>query len=504
MSSKLFKKGQKFKDWTLISYLGGGGNGEVWKCKNSKGEIGAIKLIKALKPKSYDRFLDEIKVIEDNSDVEGIIPIIDKNLPKKLDKTDIPFFVMPVASSAEAELKGKTIEEKIEAVIEIAKTLKTLHDKKISHRDIKLPNILVYNSRFCIADFGLVDFPNKKDVSHRNEVIGAKWTMAPEMKRESSSADSLKADVYSLSKTLWIILAENQKGFDGQYSTESIIELRKFYKSHYTSPIDKLLVASTDNDPEKRPSMGKFIEELEDWKLLNESFHEQNLEQWFEIQTKLFPTSFPKRVIWEDKEDIIQVLNLLGFYDSLNHLFFPEGGGLDLEGAKISNERDCIELDFGGLNYVVKPKRLIFESFGGDPEWNYFRLELDELSASGVYKNDDDKIPYDKNHDQEGVSEIYPGSYDKYDLVEHRYDYNEMGYEIPDTARQVYRYFRGSFVIFNKMSTYNMTSSTYDGRHDKMTTDEFREYIKDWMEKYNAGRPFLERMMNRHRKKRRK
>ena len=48
-----------------------------------------------------------------------------------------------------------------------------------------------------------------------------------------------------------------------------------------------------------------------------------------------------------------------------------------------------------------------------------------------------------------------------------------------------------------------MTSSTYDGRHDKMTTDEFREYIKDWMEKDNAGRPFLERMMKRHRKKRR-
>ena len=88
--------------------------GEVWKCENSKGEIGAIKLIKTLKSKSYDRFLDEIKVIEDNSDIEGIIPIIDKNLPKKLEKTDIPFFVMPVAISAEKELNGKTIEEKVE------------------------------------------------------------------------------------------------------------------------------------------------------------------------------------------------------------------------------------------------------------------------------------------------------------------------------------------------------------------------------------------------------
>lgn len=504
MSKKLFKKNQKFNDWTLVSYLGGGGNGEVWKCVNSKGEFGAIKLIKTLKQKSYNRFLDEISVIEANSDIEGIIPIIDKNLPKKLSKTDIPYFVMPVASNAERELNGKSIEKKVDAVIEIANTLKNLHDRKISHRDIKLPNILLFNSRFCIADFGLVDFPNKKDISHKNEVIGAKWTMAPEMKRESSSADSLKADVYSLAKTLWIILTENQKGFDGQYSTDSIIELRQFYNSHYTSPIDKLLTASTDNDPEKRPTMVQFINELEDWKLLNENFHEQNLEQWFEIQTKLFPTSFPKRVIWEENEDIIKVLNVIGSYDNLNHLFFPDGGGLDLEGAKKSYERDCIELDFGGLTDIVKPKRLIFESFGADPEWNYFRLELDELESSGVYKNEDEKIPYEKNHDRESVSEIYPGSYDKYDLVEHRYDYNEMGYEIPETARHVSRFFRGSFVIFNKRSTYNLTSSTYDGRHNKMTTDEFREYINEWMNEYNKGMPFMERMMRRHRLKRRK
>ena len=35
----------------------------------------------------------------------------------------------------------------------------------------------------------------------------------------------------------------------------------------------------------------------------------------------------------------------------------------------------------------------------------------------------------------------------------------------------------GDFVIFSKMSFYNHASSTYDGRHNQMTTDEFREYI---------------------------
>ncbi|MDE0472846.1 MAG: hypothetical protein OXH57_13005 [Ekhidna sp.] len=40
---ELIKKGQKFGEWTLLSFLGGGGNGEVWKCTNKKGEISAIK-----------------------------------------------------------------------------------------------------------------------------------------------------------------------------------------------------------------------------------------------------------------------------------------------------------------------------------------------------------------------------------------------------------------------------------------------------------------------------
>ncbi len=502
--NRFFEKGQKFNQWTLKTYLGGGGNGEVWKCTDKDANEGAIKLIKRINNKSYGRFLDEISVVDRNSDISGIIPIIDKNLPKKLNKFDIPYFVMPVAIDARQKLRGSTIEDKVDAVIEIAKTLNELHKRSISHRDIKLPNILFYNSRYCIADFGLVNFPNKKDISKNNEVIGAKWTMAPEMKRSSSSADSLKADTYSLAKTLWIILTENDKGFDGQYTTESIIELRNNFKSVYTKPIDDLLISSTDNDPLKRPTIGQFIENLEEWKFLNEDFGERNLAQWFEIQTKLFPTAFPTRVIWENNEDIIKVLNVLGSYDNLNHMFFPDGGGLDLENSKLSTERDCIELNFGGLIDIVKPKRLIFESFGFDPEWNYFRLELNELEPTGINKTREGEEPYGKLYDHEGVSEIHPGSYDKYEIVEHNYDYMEMGYEIPNTARQVSRWFRGAFVVFNKTSIYNQTSSTYDGRQNKMDTDEFRKYIQEWINHYKSStlKPsFMDKLRNKRRTK---
>lgn len=476
MNKTIFKQGQVFGQWKLRSYLGGGGNGEVWKCLNKNGVHGAIKLLKSVNAKSYARFLDETKIIEENSDIQGIIPILDKFLPNEL-KNNIPFFVMPVAQSVEKNLNGKSIEIKIDAILEICNTLRELHKRGISHRDLKPANLLIYGSRYSIADFGLVDYPDKKDISRQNEAIGAKWTIAPEMKRESHKADGQKADIYSLAKTLWIILTENPKGFDGQYTTSSFLEFRYFYKDKYTTPIDKLLSISTDNDPNLRPNIDEFISILEEWKKLNEDFHRRNQEQWFEIQCKLFPTSFPTRVIWEDINDIVNVLKVVCSYDNLNHMFFPDGGGSDLEDVRLSVENDCIELDFQSIK-VVKPKRLIFESFNFDPEWNYFRLELNELEPSGVYKTEDVDGAYKTNPIQEFLSELYPGKYDKYEIVEHRFDYQEMGYQIPESARHVTRFFRGAFVIFNKRSMYNRIATTYDGRHNKKDTEQFRSYIQ--------------------------
>lgn len=290
-----FKKGQVIGNWVLQSYLGGGGNGEVWNCHNEQVEIRAIKILKNVREKSYNRFRDETFIVENNVDIEGILPLHDKFLPDQF-KGKIPFYVMPVAEPSEKKLNGQPIEEKVHAILEVATTILELHKRGISHRDIKPANILYYNFRFVLADFGLVDYPDKKDVSFPNEGIGPKWTMAPEMRRESSDANSQKADVYSLAKTLWIFLTGRQKGFDGQYSTDSIIELRKFYRNSFTSPIDNLLTLCTDNDPAIRPTITQFIDSLKEWEKLAANFHGKIRRQWFEIQTKLFPASLPRRV----------------------------------------------------------------------------------------------------------------------------------------------------------------------------------------------------------------
>jgi serine/threonine protein kinase len=474
-NKKIFIKGQKFNDWILDSYLGGGGNGEVWSCFNSSGEKNAIKLLKKVKAKSYSRFIDEATVVSANSDIIGIIPILDKYLPANLNE-GIPFYVMPLAQTIENLLRNTSIEQKVKAVIQVAESLCELHNRKIFHRDIKPDNILLYNERFSLADFGLVDYPDKKDISSNNEPIGPKWTMAPEMKRESSNADASKADVYSLAKTLWIILTDRTKGFDGQYSIESIIDLKIYYASSYTSPIDNLLISSTDNDPTKRPTITVFLEKLREWEVLNANFHEQKLHQWLVVQSKLFPALVPQRVTWSDKDDIVKILKMVCSFDQLNHFFYPNGGGMDLKDVRLSHEDECIELDCGLID-IVKPSRLIFESFNYNPEWNYFRLEIDNLKPIEVLNSEGIKTNVNI-YDHEVVSELSEGEYYSYKILENR-EYYKKHYLITSYSRHVSRWFRGSFVFFCKTSIYNSIASTYDGRHNKMNTDEFRLYIQN-------------------------
>ncbi len=467
-----FKGKEKYGNWTLLSRIDGGGNGEVWVCRNAKGEKRAIKLLKKQKTVAYQRFIDEVTVTLENDDINGVIKTEEQYLPKDFNK-NVPFYVMPLGEAFEKKIKDKSFEEKIDVIIKIAECLTKLHDRGISHRDIKPSNLLFLNEEPTLIDFGLANFPDKADITKNKEKIGPRWTMAPEINRQTGEKiDYFKADVYSLAKTLWITLTGVSMGFEGQYNIDTILQVKNKFPNEYTTPIDNLLRDCTDNDPHNRPTMKEFLSRLWKWKRLNEDFHLQNNEQWAEVLNKIFPLSIPQRAIWEEIDDIIQILQILGTTPNLNHLFFPESGGLDLKNARRSVEEGCIELDFVSI-YIVKPKRLIFESFGADANWNYFRLETGGLKPSGVYSNE--RL---KGKIREDVSETYPGKYEDYDIAENRSYYRERGYDVPIGTRHVMRYFEGSFVIFNKRSPYNLDASTYDGRHNEMTTDEFREYIQ--------------------------
>lgn len=473
-------KGQNFGDWKLKKFLGGGGNGDVWLAINSANQEGAIKLLRKIERKTYSRFINEVNVIKKNSDIEGILPILDSYLPEN-PENDIPWYVMPVAQTLESYLAEKHFEDIASAITDVAKTLFELHSRNISHRDIKPENLLVKDGKIYVGDFGLVDYPDKVELTSSGDVIGAKWTMAPEMRREGNKADGKPADVYSLAKTLWIFITKNKKGFDGQYHANGVNGLRNFSYtvrkniitwfrdrrvSVYESPLDSLLEESTSDNPSSRPTMQVFIDRLSLWEELNNDWKKRNPIEWQELQKQLFPTTMPQRVIWEDLTDIARILDIIGSTPSLNQMFYPSGGTMDLEGANVGLELHTIELviDKRWVD-LVRPQRLIFENFSSDTQWNYFRLETQSLEPTGignVYLG------------SEGLVEVEPLHYVDRSSWDSGYYEDER---LPPSARLVTRHMNGDFVIFSKRSFYNLATSTSDGRHNQMAAEEFRNYI---------------------------
>lgn len=203
-------------------------------------------------------------------------------------------------------------------------------------------------------------------------------------------------------------------------------------------------------------------------------FREKNLLEWEEIIKGIFNFSVPTNCTWESHLDIIKILNKIGSKPNSNHAFMPSGGGQDLSSANISYEENCIELKYGGLVDIVKPKKLIFNYLGGNFEWAYFRLETDELEHSGVYKD----LP--EKYISEELTEISPLHYVNRSTWEHGY-YN--GESLPKSARTISRYFKGTFLIVAKSSIYNQIPATYDGRHNKFDDKRFREYMLGIKEK---------------------
>lgn len=480
-------------EYKIIRRMDGGGNANVFVAENARGEAVAIKILREesgngkraekRNRKKRIRFKIETEMVVGIQDeIEGVIPIFSYGLPDK--RTKKYWYAMPIAIPLEDRLKEvKSLEDKVSCVLELARTLEALHKKDIVHRDIKPKNIYFYNGKYCLGDFGLVDYPEKKDLTSFQEAVGPKATMAPEMRYNAKNADGKKADVYSLAKTLWIVLTGVDHGFEGRYEEDdAIIGLRndKRYKKEHLVELEILLKQATEYDPSLRPSMETFVRTLEKWLEIVSNFQKSNYSEWKYLQNRLFPKTVPSHTEWRDIDSIIKILNDIGSMPGLNHMFLPTGGGQDIETAKCANEDGCICLVAGGCNYIFKPHKMELENYGkNDYRWSYFRLQLEPIEpiSNEIYEDC-----------RESLIEDFPGHYIESDLANYG-RYND-GTEFPKGYRQVDRFLKGSFVIFSKQSVYNHISGTYDARHNKMSSIEFQHYIGSMRHSYYMMKDF--------------
>lgn len=469
----------KYRKGALLNQ---GGNANVYRCeKIDTGETYAIKILfPNLSKEKHIRFANEILAMRKYGDAEnGVLPIIDADAGDG-------WYVMPIATPIEKYFEEtKTgIKEKVAAIAELAKSLETLHEKGITHRDIKPDNLFRYEDRYCFGDFGLCEYPDGEEVVTRTDKqLGAFNTIAPEMYKTPQGQDGKKADVYSLAKTLWILLTGDKKGFAGPYSSEDSVNAFANFghlKDEPLAVIELVLQFSTDNNPIKRMPLSKFRKTLDTWMEHSKDSRYLQYYEWYLLMGHIAAeTPVGLRYIF-DYEQILEVLNMIvGQNKILNHVMLPSYGGLDLESVEKANEEGCIYLHLQLETILVRPKALAIATYE-NPGWNYILLETEEQKP--VVDGGD---KYEEWVVEDRPAHYVSGAYAQYGV----YDY-DSGEKLPEGYKALFRHLKGSFMIVPKQGGYNGITATYDGRHDKMTSIELYKYVEGLMNGKEAERVF--------------
>ncbi|MCX4581174.1 protein kinase [Streptomyces sp. NBC_01571] len=259
------QEGARLGKWTLVGrgYLGRGGNGEVWEARR-EGDDGryAIKMFglgRSLKNRRQ-RFADEITFLRGYTG-EGVVPLVDSHVPE--DPREICWYVMPLAVPLDEALGDTPAEETmLEAIAGYAETLATLAEQGVHHRDIKPSNLFARDGQWEIGDFGLVTFPGKSDVTSSAVKLGPANFHAPEMLEPGEKADGGPADVWSLAKTMWVLLRRTRWPLPGEYRAGGEYSLQGHIALPWAGELDRLMQRCTALTPEARPTMADFAKEV--------------------------------------------------------------------------------------------------------------------------------------------------------------------------------------------------------------------------------------------------
>lgn len=199
---------KKLGPYKLLSVLGRGGMGTVYRAKNSEtGNFQAVKVLAehyAHDSHFRNRFESEIKALI-KLDHPNIVRLIsygqeDSNM----------FFAMELVEGKnlfQLQRDGKRFDwrEVLSISRDIANGLRHAHDRGVIHRDLKPGNLLASNDGlFKITDFGIAKNFGANSNTGTN-VLGTMDFMSPEQAK--GDPVTVKSDLYSLGSVMYCLLS---------------------------------------------------------------------------------------------------------------------------------------------------------------------------------------------------------------------------------------------------------------------------------------------------------
>ncbi len=200
--------GDKLGAYEIISQLGAGGTGEVWKARDTR--LGRIVALKIAKHEFDERFEREARAVAS------------LNHPHICQLYDVGpnYLVMEYVEGT--PIQGPlALEQAAEYASQILDALDAAHKQGITHRDLKPGNILVSRAGIKLLDFGLAkhggplketDATLTQVITSEGEIVGTLQYMSPEQ-LQGKEADA-RSDLFSFGCVLYEMLS-GRRPFDG-------------------------------------------------------------------------------------------------------------------------------------------------------------------------------------------------------------------------------------------------------------------------------------------------
>ena len=262
--------GAKLDPYEIVSPLGAGGMGEVYRARDARlGRDVAIKIL----PESFARDADRLRRFEQEARAVAAL-----NHPNILAIHDIgqyngaPFLVSELLEGESLRVmldRGPVSQRKtIEYGVQIAHGLAAAHEKGIVHRDLKPENIFITrDGRIKILDFGLAKLAQKAGTESdgltltgsntvAGVVMGTAGYMAPEQVR-GEAADP-RTDIFAFGAVLYEMLS-GQRAFRRDTAAETMTAVLKEDPPEVSDPsrqlspaLDRITRRCLEKSPDQR------------------------------------------------------------------------------------------------------------------------------------------------------------------------------------------------------------------------------------------------------------
>jgi serine/threonine-protein kinase len=259
------EEGSLFADrFELISCLGEGGAGTVWKARDQRrGILVALKVLRwALTNDAEQRraFAREAELC-----ARMMSPHFVRMLSFGLDAWDAPFIVyeMLEGEPLDARLRRDArllIDDAEAVVVQIARALARAHSMDIVHKDIKPANVFLTRDEqgrplAKVLDFGIAEVVSRPQ-SAEIDLAGTLGYMAPEVLLDGKQADT-RADLYSLTALAYECLS-GRPAFHGPVldiltaMEAPVPSLAPLFPEEAAKPLDAWVAKGLARDPDRR------------------------------------------------------------------------------------------------------------------------------------------------------------------------------------------------------------------------------------------------------------